>query len=398
MRQRMISTDFIKMNPDCEHKPGKLKLMSGILCLAMGVVAFQLSGCGDGLAATSSVAPNVPSVTRFKAVQDPGKIWVRSSLPVDILDTQAIKDEVAKARALAGDDDYLLTLQRMQTNDFDDTYTVVKTPGANLIPADSQSSGRKEVAAEPTKVFDNVYYVGGYEVGGWVIDTGDGYIMLDSSYDYGYEEILIPGMRKLGLDPAKVKYILVTHTGPDHLGATKKFQDNFGTKVIFNAVIAANPAFLPDPPVTTVVKDGDTLTLGNTTITMVSTPRNVGGSGLSYFIPVSIDGVRHMWATYGNTGIVGTLADKAEYARAIRNFIDNYVVKLRPDVAMSSHPFVDGSINRMKIIRDGGPGVANPFLIGEAQARTYFEIMAQAVKIQSMRQEAGLNSSGTGKL
>ena len=43
----------------------------------------------------------------------------------------------------------------------------------------------KEVPAVPTKVFDNVYYVGGMEVGGWVIDTGDGYIMLDASYDYG---------------------------------------------------------------------------------------------------------------------------------------------------------------------------------------------------------------------
>ncbi len=63
----------------------------------------------------------------------------------------------------------------------------------------------------PTKVFDNVYYVGGMEVGGWLIDTGDGYIMLDSSYDYGVDTILLPNMAKLGLDPAKVKYIMITH-------------------------------------------------------------------------------------------------------------------------------------------------------------------------------------------
>ena len=49
----------------------------------------------------------------------------------------------------------------------------------------------KEVPAVPTKVFDNVYYVGGMEVGGWLIDTGDGYIMLDAGYDYAYEKILI---------------------------------------------------------------------------------------------------------------------------------------------------------------------------------------------------------------
>ena len=55
------------------------------------------------------------------------------------------------------------------------------------------------------------------------------------------------------------------------------------------------------------MSDGDTLTLGDTTITMVKTPRTVGGSGLSYFIPVKIKGKRHMWATYGNTGINGPL-------------------------------------------------------------------------------------------
>jgi len=335
---------------------------------------------------------------RFKTNQDPTKIWLRSAAPVELLDTPEIRAAVDKARSLAGDDDFLLNLQRLQCNDFDDTYTIVQTPGSNTMPVSATTSGRKERAAEPTKVFDNVYYVGGYEVGGWLIDTGDGYIMLDSSYDYGYEEILIPNMRKLGLDPNKVKYILVTHAGPDHLGATRKFQDNHGTQIIYSAPIAANPAWLPVAPVTTMVKDGDTLTLGDTTITIVSTPRTVGGTGLSYFIPVTLNGVRHLWATYGNTGIVGTLADKALYTSAIRNFIDNYVVRLKPDIAISSHPFVDGSATRLEILRKSSPGMANPFVVGPEAAKTYFEIMAQAVTVQAMRQSAGLNSSGTARL
>ena len=40
--------------------------------------------------------------------------------------------------------------------------------------------------------------------------------------------ILINNMEKLGLDPAKVKYILVTHAGPDHVGAVPKFQRDYG--------------------------------------------------------------------------------------------------------------------------------------------------------------------------
>lgn len=364
-------------------------LKRSVVASTLGAVGASLTGCGGSHAATPHELPEV----RFKTNQDPTKIWLRSAAPVELLDTPEIREEVEKARALAGDDNYLLNLQRLQCNDFDDTYTIVQTPGSNTMPASTTTSGRKERAAEPTKVFDNVYYVGGYEVGGWVIDTGDGYIMLDSSYDYGYEEILLPNMGKLGLDPNKVKYILITHAGPDHLGATKKFQENHGTKIVYSAPFTGATA-----PVTTVVRDGDTLTLGNTTITMVSTPRTVGGTGLSYFIPVTIDGVKHLWATYGNTGIVGTLADKAIYTSAIRNFIDNYVVRLKPDIAISSHPFVDGSGTRMEIIRQSSPGMPNPFLIGSKGVKAYFEIMAQAVTVQSMRQAAGLNASGTARL
>ena len=369
-------------------------LRQGLVASTLGAVGAGLTGCGGSEAATLDELPKV----RFKTNQDPTKIWLRSATPVELLDTPEIRAAVDQARALAGDDDYLLNLQRLQCNDFDDTYTIVQTPGSNTMPASATTSGRKERAAEPTKVFDNVYYVGGYEVGGWLIDTGDGYIMLDSSYDYGYDEILIPNMRKLGLDPNKVKSILITHAGPDHLGATRKFQDNHGTRIIYSAPIAPNPAWLPLAPVTTVVKDGDTLTQGNTTITIVSTPRTVGGTGLSFFIPVSVNGVKHLWATYGNTGIVGTLADKAVYTSAIRNFIDNHVTRLRPDIAISSHPFVDGSGTRLEMLRQGRAGMANPFLIGAEAAKTYFEIMAQAVTVQAMRQAAGLNASGTARL
>lgn len=332
-----------------------------------------------------------------KPAQDPSKIWLRSG-PYKILDTPEIVKQMDIARRLAGDSHSLLTLQRLQCRDIDDTYTIVQTPGANVISADPQSSGWHEAPAVPTKVFDNVYYVGGMEVGGWLIDTGDGYIMLDSSYDYGYEEVLLPNMAKLGLDPAQVKYILITHAGPDHIGAAGHFQKDYGTKIIFDSNLRNIP--------TTVMKDGDTLTVGDTTITMVQTPRTVGGGGLSYLIPVKINGKSHMWATFGNTGLGSTLADKAVYRQSMEKFI-TYVDKLKADVAISSHPFVDASLDRMKAIRECDTprshrhdlcGHRNPFLIGEAAARRYFEIMDQCAVVQIQRQEAGLDATGLMRL
>ena len=119
-------------------------------------------------------------------IQDPAKLWTRSG-PYKLLDTDKIKAQMEIARQLAGDDWYFLQLQRLQCNDIDDTYTIVGPPGVNM----GAANGWYEVPAVPTKVFDNVYYVGGMEVGGWLIDTGDGYIMLDAGYDYAYEAILI---------------------------------------------------------------------------------------------------------------------------------------------------------------------------------------------------------------
>jgi metallo-beta-lactamase class B len=353
-------------------------------------------------------------------VQDPAKMWTRSPYPLYLKDTALVKAEMEEARQLAGDDWYFLQTQRLQCNDVDESNTVVQTPGSNN-PDPMNPNGWKEVPAVPTKVFDNVYYVGGMEVGGWIIDTGDGYIMLDTSYAYGLNTILLPNMKKLGLNPAKVKYILITHGSvaaftADHSGAVQYFNNEYGTKVVLSGPEAAssNPALLKNGADDIIVgSDGKTLTLGNTTITMVHTPRSYNrndgsiGGGLSYFIPVKIQGKRHMWATYGNTGInVGSVNGKSNvelYLDSMAKFL-GYVDILKPDIAMSSHPFVDGSIRRMELIRECDDkngrhnqcGRHNPFLIGKEGARTYFEIMNQCAVVRQEREAAGLPANGLG--
>jgi metallo-beta-lactamase class B len=348
-------------------------------------------------------------------VRDPAKFWNRPEFfPLQLKDTEKIKAEMEKARQLAGDDWYFLQTQRLQCSDVDESNTVVMPPGPNGTPGGGGSTGFKEAPAVPTKVFDNVYYVGGWEVGGWLIDTGKGYIMLDSSYDYGVQSILVPNMAKLGLDPAKVKYMMITHGGigaksGDHSGGVKYFNANYGTKVVLSAPEwAKSDQTYINPDDVIVPTDGQTLTLGNTTVTMVNTPRSVGGGGLSYFISVKIQGKRHLWATYGNTGIGAPLANIQVYLDSMAKWF-TYVDKLKPDIAISSHPFVDGSIRRMEIIRecddrDGHHGFFrhdqcgphNPFLLGREGARRYFEIMNQCAVVRYEREKAGLARDGLG--
>src|SRR3989442_9769785 len=89
--------------------------------------------------------------------------------------------------------------------------------------------------AEPVKVFDNLYFVGQSEYSVWSVTTSEGIIAIDTIFDYSVEEEVAGGLKKLGLDPAKIKYAVVTHAHPDHHGRAKFLQDRHGTRVIMSA-------------------------------------------------------------------------------------------------------------------------------------------------------------------
>src|SRR5437868_11341488 len=55
--------------------------------------------------------------------------------------------------------------------------------------------------AEPAKVFDNLYFVGGKIHSAWALTTREGIILLDTIYPYNSEELIVGGMKKVGLDP-----------------------------------------------------------------------------------------------------------------------------------------------------------------------------------------------------
>src|SRR5882762_6089511 len=79
--------------------------------------------------------------------------------------------------------------------------------------------------AEPVKVFDNLYFVGMTEYSSWALTTSQGIILIDAIYDYSVEDEIVGGLKKLGLNPADVKYVLVSHAHGDHYGGAKYMHD-----------------------------------------------------------------------------------------------------------------------------------------------------------------------------
>src|SRR6516164_10257385 len=101
------------------------------------------------------------------------------------------------------------------------------TPAARTAPAAPRPAGPPERStwhAEPVKVFDNLYFLGQTEFSVWAVTTSQGIIVIDTIFDYSVEDEVVGRMKKLGLDPANIKYAVVSHAHPDHDGGARYLQ------------------------------------------------------------------------------------------------------------------------------------------------------------------------------
>ena len=48
--------------------------------------------------------------------------------------------------------------------------------------------------------------------------TSQGIILIDTLFTYNSEEEIVGGLKKLGVDPAMVKYVIISHAHADHMG------------------------------------------------------------------------------------------------------------------------------------------------------------------------------------
>ena len=159
--------------------------------------------------------------------------------------------------------------------------------------------------AEPVKVFDNLYFFGQSEYAVWAITTSEGIIVLDTIFDYSVEDEVAGGMKKLGLDPANIKYAVVSHAHPDHDGGARFLQDHYGTRVIMSPAdwdVLDKRTNGTKPKRDIEATDGQKLTLGDTTLTLYITPGHTPGT-ISTVFPVKDNGTPHLAALWGGVGL-----------------------------------------------------------------------------------------------
>ena len=253
----------------------------------------------------------------------------------------------------------------------------------------STDPGRDVYYAEPAKVFDNLYFLGTKFHTSWALTTSDGIILIDTLYNYAVVPEIEDGLKKMRLNPADVKYVLITHGHGDHDEGARYFQEKYGARVMLGAgdwdayANARRPKPGGTPKRDLVAEDGSQLRLGDTTLGVVLTPGHTPGSyGLTF--PVKENGQTWTVAYASGTAMTDRREFYPEFIASQRKMAAA-AAKAGATVLLSNHTAFDGAWTKARLGSRRSKGEPNPFVVGADAVANYFTVMTEcALAAQSL--------------
>jgi len=245
---------------------------------------------------------------------------------------------------------------------------------------------------EPAKVFDNLYFVGSKIHNSWALTNDQGIILLDTLYTYNSEEEILGGLKKLGLDARKIKYVIITHAHADHVGGAKLLQDRIpGLQVVMGGPDwesiekSVNGYPLGKPKRDIVATDGQKIVVGDNTVTILTTPGHTPGT-LSMLFTVKDHGKPLQVAYSGGTAF--------NFPSTVPNF-DIYIASQQKmakaaapshaTILMSNHTEFDSAVPKIKAIAARRRNEPHPFEVGEDVVQRYFKVTEECAQAQRVK-------------
>ena len=182
----------------------------------------------------------------------------------------------------------------------------------------------------------------------WVVKTSEGLILHDTAFDYMVQDQIVGGLKKLGLDPADIKYIIISHGHTDHYLGARYLQDTYKAHVLaskadWDYMEKDNTSADKKPKRDMVVEDGSKLTLGDTTLTMYVTPGHTPGT-ISTLIPVKDGNQKHLASLWGGSGLsargFSSLEKRRDFTALQRNASETSFRKREPMFICRAIPFM----------------------------------------------------------
>ena len=258
-------------------------------------------------------------------------------------------------------------------------------PGRDVAPAPAPP--RANWITEPGKVFDNLYFVGTKIHSSWALVGNQGIILIDTLFDYATDDSIIQGLRKVGLDPANIKYVIVSHAHGDHVGGAKMIQDRFKPHLVLTGTdwdsISASQNQYPNgkPTRDIAATDGQVITLGDVSVRLVTTPGHTPGT-LSFLFDVKDNGKPLTVAYSGGTAF--------NFINEVPHF-DTYIASQRKmaeaaawanaTVLISNHSEFDQAVTKLRLIQTRKMGEPHPFEVGKDAVARYFKVTDECAQV-----------------
>jgi metallo-beta-lactamase class B len=219
----------------------------------------------------------------------------------------------------------------------------------------------------PYRIMDNMYYVGTKELASFLIVTPAGNILMNSDYEASVP-VIKASVEKLGFKFSDIKILIAGHAHPDHVGGDNMVKELTGAQVVVGRLDADDTKTFHPPgqehPIDRLVDEGDTVSLGGTTLTAHVLPGHTKGclawstelkeDGKTYytFIECSLNGQFLQYV--GNTGYPNIVEDMRTTYKKARTF--------PVEVFLSSHASFYNMAEKYAKLEKRGPGDPNPFV------------------------------------
>ncbi len=260
-----------------------------------------------------------------------------------------------------------------------------RPPGPRATPA------RETWYARPQKVADNLYFLGTRTHNSWALVGSEGIIVIEALFDYAVKEEVMDGLKSFGLDPANVKYVILSHAHGDHDGGAKFLQDEIeGVHLIYGAADWDLAESQPDraggvPKRDKIGDDGMNVSVGDASVRIVTMPGHTEGT-LSYLFEVKDNGKPLRVAYVGGTAIPfnGT-ADYYDRYLASSKKMGDAAAAYGATMLLSNHTEFDNAYWKAHLAAARAPGDSNPFDVGADGVAGYFTVVQACASAAKLR-------------
>jgi metallo-beta-lactamase class B len=256
---------------------------------------------------------------------------------------------------------------------------------------------------EPFQLIGNIYYVGTDGIAVYIIKTSQGLILMDTALPQS-TDMIKDNIAKLGFKLGDIKYILNTHAHFDHTGGFAEIKKETGAQLVagerdrplleggyYPGDEKNSDLGFPAVKVDRAVKEGDKVTLGDTTLTAHATPGHSPGCTSWEMTVKDGDQDRNVLFFCSGTVALNRLVGNPTHPGIVEDYRSTFAraKAMKIDVLLGPHPEVYGMQAKRAQMKDSAP---NPF-VQPGELATYVTGLEQDFDKQLAKQTAALQKS-----